>query len=700
MSAARASRRASLLGASMYVVATLALFGALGLSLGWRSAGIAGATLLVAGTIPGAALVRVLLPRAGLLHYLVLGTTLGIMLWALGGFLSAVTGVFVVRWIPSALAVVLLVTLCLLKRVPRERVLTPLPVSSAAGAVIGIIAMTPALRTALATQPASWAGWRSVYADLPFQSAIAAEVAARVPDQLSWVAGTPLSYTWAFHSAVGVWSSTSSVPAFDLVLQAWPVMFTALIPGAIAIIAWELSRNPWVAGLAPVVFALAHGVLISPQSFVQLPLFSVSPTRDFGDLAMLVVILCLVKTIGRRSIRALSVRWLVALGLAMVVATAAKGSELPVLLGGLATACLILLVRRRLSWSDAIASAVFVVGAVVGFVIAIPDAKSAQSLGWGPLTFLSTGSLNAALLSAALVGVLLAGIVGFWLVIGRGVNWTLSSLLAGTMLAGLTGLSLLTQTGGSQNYFWQATEPLVAIAIAWSVVLLTRTYGTRVIVVVLGIAVLGNIGLAVTTNPLLLCAGLAVSAVAGTLVVLFGAAGPRQRRHFYEVIMVALVLAQCAQIVNVSPGFIAGSLSTAEDEAATDGSQLSAFEFIRTHSKPDDVIATNTHCLTGSLASNDCDPRRFILAAVSQRRVLVEGWGYATQYGNSRSWVQGRLDASDDFIDAPTATKARSLHKLGVDWIYVDLRLGPSPDLGLYSQLVFASDWARVYRLR
>jgi hypothetical protein len=307
--------------------------------------------------------------------------------------------------------------------------------------------------------------------------------------------------------------------------------------------------------------------------------------------------------------------------------------------------------------------------------------------------------VNGALLSLAIVGLLLAGILGFWLVLARAVNGTVASLLAGTMLAGLIGLALLTQTAGSQNYFWQATEPLVAIAIAWCGCILARKYGPRFILVALGIALLGNVALRVTSNPLPLCLGIAFLVLAGTVIILIDRSSATIRRRLGEIVVLALVLTQSAQLIGPSDGFPGGAPSTAEDESATDSSQLAAFDFIRTHSNPDQVIATNTHCLTGSLDGADCDPRRFILAAVTQRRVLVEGWGYVTQHGTAKEWVQHQLALSDDFIDAPSAAGAQRLEKLGVAFVYVDLRLNPSPDLGMYSDLVFDSEWARVYQL-
>ena len=687
-------RHGALYGAIGYLLVAAGLFGALGLSLGWGAAALSGVTLVMAAMLPGAALVRILLPHAGLLHYIVLGTTFGLMLWALGGFLSHVAGNYGVRWVPTFAVLALYAVVVARSRLPR-RDPRPVPVLGALGAIAGVIAMIPALKTALSSQPTSWEGWVSLYPDLPFQAAIAADVAAQAPMETPWVAGTPLSYTWAFHSAMGVWSSTSSVPAFEVVLQVWPVVFTALIPGLIALVTWELSRSPWAAAMAPVLFTLAHGVLIAPGPFVQVPLFSISPTRDFGHLALLVVVLCLARTLGAGTVK---VPWLIALTFAMVVATASKGSVLPILLGGVLTAAFMLLVMRRFRWSDVAALAAFGVGAVVGFVVAIPDTNSAQSLSWGPLTFLGTGIVNTPQLSLMIVGLLLAAIVGVWLLLGKSVDWILSSLIAGTMLAGVLGLALLSQTGGSQNYFWQGAEPLLSIALAWCGVILTQRYGLRVVVVAVAIALIGNLAIRVTSSPAVVTAAVVGLAVVGAAVILRAPRDRRSARVWLDGVIICLVLTQAAQLVGVSNGYVASVSSTADDESATHSSQLAAFQFMRADSSPGDIIATNAHCRTGSIAGGDCDPRRFMIAAATQRRVLVEGWGY-TQNGNSIDWVRSQIELSDDFINAPTSARQQRLVELGVKYIFVDERLGYSPELEDYSTLVFESEFARVYRL-
>jgi hypothetical protein len=54
---------------------------------------------------------------------------------------------------------------------------------------------------------------------------------------------------------------------------------------------------------------------------------------------------------------------------------------------------------------------------------------------------------------------------------------------------------------------------------------------------------------------------------------------------------------------------------------------VAAAEYVEGHSRVDAVIATNMHC-----ADPDdlrCDNRHFWLSAYSERRVVIEGWGYA-----------------------------------------------------------------------
>ena len=172
ISEALQSPRFAMIGAAGYLLVGTALFGALGLSVGWVTAALSGIALVLGAMLPGAMLVRILMPNRGLLHFVVLGTVVGLMVWAIGGFLSHLTGVFVVRWIPTVVAAGLFIALRVSGKLPSRDRPRQIPLLGIVGAATGVVAMIPSLRTALSTQPTTWDGWVSVVADLPFQAEI------------------------------------------------------------------------------------------------------------------------------------------------------------------------------------------------------------------------------------------------------------------------------------------------------------------------------------------------------------------------------------------------------------------------------------------------------------------------------------------------------------------------------------------------
>jgi len=84
----------------------------------------------------------------------------------------------------------------------------------------------------------------------------------------------------------------------------------------------------------------------------------------------------------------------------------------------------------------------------------------------------------------------------------------------------------------------------------------------------------------------------------------------------------AAILSKPSQLVSIPIGAVGGSVF---NSTASDGTQLAAFAFIRTHSALTDRVITNTQCLTGTIADGDFQPRLFAVAAFTERGVLVEG---------------------------------------------------------------------------
>ena len=134
---------------------------------------------------------------------------------------------------------------------------------------------------------------------------------------------------------------------------------------------------------------------------------------------------------------------------------------------------------------------------------------------------------------------------------------------------------------------------------------------------------------------------------------------------------------------------------------------VNAGRWLRDHSDPGDLIATNAHCRT----MPPCDNRHFAISAYTERRVLVEGWGYtarsiADSVRESVDFARVGYDkptllaANDAAFTAPSAATVNNLRdQYGVRWLVVERRTGPAPDLSPYATLRWQSAHYTIYEL-
>jgi hypothetical protein len=686
--------RANVLDIAYLTLAVMVFGGGIAMAAGPPASLRLGAVLLFLGIVPGAALSRRLFPSGGLLVRLVTGAVIGISLWSVGGMLSHLTGLVFFQWVPSALA---LTTWVVPRRsqVARAPRFVPLPPLTVIGAIAGLAGLLPALKLALSSEPVSWSGWYSFYTDVTFHVSLASEVAVRSPQVFPWAVDSNLSYPWLFHSAMGVWASGAGTTAAEAVMVAWPLLFAVLVPALLAFITLQITGSTVAGAVAPLLFVFARGLLFLPQTLTQVPMLQISPTRDFATLVALLSLLSLVHLL--RSIGTLGGSvggwWWLLLALTGFVSTGAKASEFPVLLGGLLLSLLVIVVVRKFRAAHLAVLATFLVAGVVANLLVLPDLGASQGLAFGPLTFLPPATPLRMLLSLVIVAFLVAAVVAMGLVIGRapGGGWIVSALLSGTLLAGILGLAAFTHSGYSQLYFWQAAQPVLAVGLAWAVAILVPRQISRVIIPIAGVFVGSTILSSLTQNPLVVAGGVGALALAGALVL------GRGRQTVIGVVVATALLAQAGQGVGVPPGVAGGTASTAEDSTALDASQLGAFAFIRDNSTPDEIVLTNKHCRTGSVGAS-CDPRWFALSAFSERRVLVEGWGYI-KAGNTSAGFENDIKQSDDFVESPSPAGATGLRDRNAHFVYIDKRDTFSPRLGEVAHLVYDSAWASVYSL-
>jgi hypothetical protein len=439
----------------------------------------------------------------------------------------------------------------------------------------------------------------------------------------------------------------------------------------------------------------------------------------------------------------------------VVVLAGAKSTFLPVLGAGLGLAFAVQLLRRRVD-RVLLAAGVLVV-VTFGAAVVVLFGGQSQGLEFDPLTTVLRTPLvkqlmgpdrqpSAALLAVLTVFALLswcAHLAGAAVVLRRHRYDPLVAVLVGCLLAGLAGVLLFSHIGSSQYYFLRAAMPLGGILTAWGVALALDRVGatprrTAVLAVCAAAVGVGGAAAVATLTP----AGRAFPAhlhgraqavqvllpIALALLVCLGAAllglfpGVRPRRH--AALAAVLVALAAVGLLRLGTDGVAGARFAARYGTAT-GTQgeligypvtpanLAAARWLRDHSSPEDVVATNLHCRV--MVNTYCDNRHFWLAAFTERRILVEGWGY-TSRSNAEFvarptikvyfgpyWDPARLRANDEAFTHPTPQNLALLRdRWGVRWLFVHTRAGvrPDPALDRYAELRYQTRDAKVYALR
>ena len=299
---------------------------------------------------------------------------------------------------------------------------------------------------------------------------------------------------------------------------------------------------------------------------------------------------------------------------------------------------------------------------------------------------------------------------------------------------------LFGQPGGSQLYFARSMAPFLAILSAWGAAALVPPdrANRRVAAALLGSALLGG---AIMTA--LVVAGperppsvirmsrrdvalaLVQPYLAAVLVIVgLGLALVLLRRRYAALrgisaaLVVALVLG--LGLTRLIP-LVRGPLDHVRTTGGLayvvgNGSQgrpiapggVEAARWLRDHSDPDDVVATNTHCR--DVVDGRCGNLHFWVAAYTERRILVEGWGYTPSANRVRGdeppsqrpfWRPDVLAENDRAFTEPTrANLDRLRDRYGVRWLFVDDRYDrPAPELDDVARLRFRAGNAAVYQV-
>jgi hypothetical protein len=284
-------------------------------------------------------------------------------------------------------------------------------------------------------------------------------------------------------------------------------------------------------------------------------------------------------------------------------------------------------------------------------------------------------------------------------------------LLLGIGAAGVGAMLVLGHPAASQLYFLEGARPYLSIAAVAGGLALVRT--CRRLWPVAGCALVLGTVLAVTVKavmgPPIPVQPDDLPAIALPYLALGCAAWVVWLALVWWRRPVALVL------VALATGYVMPDTATKMVEQLGPPGQfaptmpeggMEAARWLRDHSAPDDVVATNGHCRP--LRTPYCDSRHYWVSAYSERRVLVEGWAYAESTLSrapltDESYLSlgfadpGRLAANDSVFLAPSATNiSRLVRTYDVEWLFVE---GNAPPLGQFARLRFRSGACAIYQL-
>ncbi|MGJ3510084.1 hypothetical protein [Enemella sp. A6] len=202
-------------------------------------------------------------------------------------------------------------------------------------------------------------------------------------------------------------------------------------------------------------------------------------------------------------------------------------------------------------------------------------------------------------------------------------------------------------------------------------------------------------------------------ALAGAAVLVYGLRRRWPNRRWVQRLLIpALALAGALVVAydGVQSAHIAAARPTTESPTTVTAAETSATLWLRDNSATSDIVATNLHCAVKKTVP-DCDTRLFWVGAFTQRRVLLEGWGYtaeAHQAHGTNDLIFSRQPFHDQELFklneaafyAPTPEVLDALRARKVRWLFADKHAGAfSEELADHAELVYENSDVHIYRL-
>ncbi len=522
--------------------------------------------------------------------------------------------------------------------------------------------------------------------DETFHHALVSEISHRFPPQIPFLLDTRLDYHWFVHAQIATSGHATGLDAITMLREIMPAVSMVLGVLGLGAVALRLTRHPLAAAVAPALLVAGAYQLIGPHydtfQFYEPYLtrrFVSSPSQSYGVVVSMPALMLILEVL-RPDKKAGRMTWL-ALVLALFALSGAKATFMPVFLcGALAAWLLTLVFARRL---DRTLSVLIVLLAIVtAFAQYVLFGGQGGGMAIDPFATvraaLASDNVDKTAISMVVMTfVLLTG----WLLYGVGAYGLIKAdlwrdpravWLGFSIPAGIGVAFVLFRSGLSQLWFQRTVAELVVLLSAWGLTLLIPSVTRRQAWVYGGVAagsglvafglsalsesrrkvVVDSTLLALVATVLFPVAVVAVFAVAGRAV--------ERRTVSHTLRWSTSALCVCAVLGLGSMNVYSLTYDTVTQRpqptpfypALWAEGGVAAAEYIEKHSSVDDIVATNVHCVKPK--AKRCDNRNFWVAASTERRVVIEGWGYTA--GTNENYVRGEANA---FIPPPDPQRLR-----------------------------------------
>jgi hypothetical protein len=713
----------------------------------------------LAVVLPGTLVFRALVgSRGNLPEDLGLGAATGLVTLLLGWALAAATGLQTLLPGWPLLLIGLFLAVPGLRRHWRPADSRPLPLRWSWLIAAGLVVVVLMCLRFWAGTPLPSGTEASYYQDLLYHLALVHEMTRSMPFQVPQLAGDTLRYHYLADADMAAASMVTRIAPATVLLRLWLAPIVGVTVLVVAALGRDLTGKWWAGALAGVASVVAMPLALGAvtNGFAGGPIITLSPSQTYA-LPLFGLLIVLAVRILRG--RPLGWGWLLVLPVALACA-GAKSSVLPPFVAGSVLAVLVVarLDRARLR------AALGLLGLTLAAMLVglkVFAGGGAGTLGVQPLALLYLvppyrqtlgaddqidGSLVLPHGVAAASGpgiVFLVGLLGWWALIHANHLLGLASLgirggrrdpvvwlLTGMTVAGTGAAWLFWHPSASQGYFyvgiipfatlltvwfvadrvrdrrpavaglpagliWAVVAPAVAAPAVpgfrtWAWALALPVLRTAVVAVVVGVA--GLVAWRLIAHRWAGWRSLGVAALAAVLGAALGAGVEQQVRGSWNAVHDP-----------VPAGLPASRITAAE---------MSATAWLDRHAGPDDVVATNVHCLMITRRS-DCDARAFWVAGLGGRRTLIESWGYSDPVfpedgvGGRRYYRQPapypQLYALNQrvFATATPADVARLRDGYHVRWLFADRRVpgGVTARLATVATARYTAGSVTVYEL-